>query len=267
MSQQEVRKTALITGASSGIGYELARLFARDRYNLVLVARSADELGKLASQLTSDNGISVKVIPKDLSLSAAPQEIFDQIQKEGITIDILINNAGFGTYGTFSNTNLKDELEMMQVNMGSPTHLTKLFLPGMIARGQGRILNVASMGAFQPGPLIAVYCASKSYMLSFTEALAEELRGTGVTMTALCPGPVRTGFARRAKTEKTRAMMRSLLNEVWEAKDVAAIGYDGLMKGKTVVIPGKKYIFSSFIVRLVPRKLARWSAKKIMEES
>jgi short-subunit dehydrogenase len=260
-------KTALVTGASSGIGYELAKCFARDGYNLVLVARSADELKKIAAQLTSEYGISAKFIAKDLSVPASPQEIFDEVQSKGIAIDILINNAGFGTYGTFCNTNLKDELEMMQVNMVSPTHLTKLFLPGMLARGHGRVMNVASMAAFQPGPLLAVYCASKSYVLSFSEALAEELRGTGVTVTALCPGPVRTGFARRARTERTKAMMRGLFNRIWEPQDVAAVGYRGLMKGKTIVIPGKRYIVSAFIVRCLPRKLARKSARKIMEES
>ena len=260
-------KTVLVTGASGGIGYELAKLFARDGYNLVLVARNAGELGKIASQLTSEHGVSVKIIAKDLSSPASPQQIFDEVQADGIDIDILVNNAGFGTYGSFRDTNLKDELEMMQVNMVSPTHLTKLFLPGMISRGYGRIMNVSSMAAFQPGPLLAVYCASKSYVLSISEALAEELSGTGVTVTALCPGPVSTGFARRAKTERTKIMMRGLLNRVWEAKDVAAIGYHGLMKGKAVVIPGKRYIISTFIVRWVPRKLARKSAKKIMEQS
>jgi len=267
MSQQEENKTALITGASGGIGYELAKIFARDGYNLVLVARSADELHKIASQLTSEHGVSIKVIAKDLSDPVSPQKIFDEVQKDGIAIDILINNAGFGTYGTFCDTNLKDELEMVQVNMASPTHLTKLFLPGMIARGHGRIMNVASMAAFQPGPLLAVYCASKSYVLSFSEALAEELRGTGVTVTALCPGPVKTGFAKRAKTEQTKVMMRGLFNRIWEAEDVAAVGYHGLMRDKTIVIPGKRYIASAFIVRCVPRKLARRSARKIMEES
>lgn len=266
MSQPDDEKTALVTGASGGIGYELTKLFARDGYSLVLVARNAGELQKIAEQLKSEYGISVKIIPKDLASPDSPREIFDEIQADGISIDILVNNAGFGTYGPFPTTNLKDELEMIQVNMASPTHLTKLFLPSMIDRGHGRILNVSSMAAFQPGPLLAVYCASKSYVLSLSEALAEELKGTGVTVTALCPGPVSTGFARRAKTERTKVMMKGLLNRVWEAKDVAAIGYHGLMKGKTVVIPGKRYIISTFIVRWVPRKLVRKSAKKIMEE-
>ena len=260
-------KTALVTGASSGIGYELAKCFARDGYNLVLVARSADELQKIAAQLTSEHGVSAKVIVKDLSASTSPQEIFDEVQAEGIAIDILVNNAGFGTYGSFYETNLKNEIEMMQVNMVSPTHLTKLFLPGMIARGQGRILNVSSMGAFQPGPLIAVYCATKNYVLSFSEALAEELSGTGVTVTALCPGPVRTGFAKRAKTERTKAMIRGLFNRIWEPEDVAAVGYHGLMKGKTIVIPGKRYIIAAFLVRCLPRKMTRKAARMIMEES
>ena len=267
MSKPREGKTALITGASGGIGYELAKLFVRNGYNLVLVARNAGELCKIASHLTSEHGVSVKVIAKDLSDPVSPREIFDETKANGIDIDILVNNAGFGTYGNFCDTNLKDELEMVQVNVAAPTHLTKLFLPGMISRGHGRIMNVSSMGAFQPGPLISVYCASKSYVMSLSEALAEELSGTGVTVTALCPGPVRTGFARRAKTEKTKVMMRGPFNRIWEADDVAAVGYNGLMRGKTVVIPGKRYILSSFIVRFVPRKLARMSARKIMEES
>jgi short-subunit dehydrogenase len=267
MSQPDKRKTALITGASGGIGYELAKLFARDGYNLVLVARSSDELHKIAAQLTSEHDISVKVITKDLSVTTSPNEIFDEVQADGVAIDILVNNAGFGTYGSFSETSIKDELEMMQVNMVSPTHLTKLFLPGMISRGQGRILNVSSMGAFQPGPLIAVYCATKNYVLSISEALAEELSGTGVTVTALCPGPVRTGFARRARTEHTKAMMHGLFNRIWEPEDVAAVGYHGLMKGKTIVIPGKRYIVSAFIVRCLPRKMARRAARIIMEDT
>ena len=260
-------KTALITGASGGIGCELSKLFARDGYRLVLVARNAGDLGKTASLLTSEYGITVKVISKDLSLPASPQEIFEEVQSDGIIIDILVNNAGFGAYGSFRDTDLNEELEMMQVNMVSSTHLTKLFLPGMISRGHGRILNLSSMAAFQPGPLMSVYCASKSYILSFSEALAEELKGTGITVTALCPGPVHTGFARRAKTDRSKVMRRSLFNRIWEADDVAAVGYDGLMKGKAVVIPGKRYIASSFITRVVPRRIARWSAKKIMEES
>ncbi len=260
-------KTALVTGASSGIGYELAKCFARDGYNLVLVARSADELQKISAQLTSEYGVSAKVIVKDLSASTSPQKIFEEVQAEGIAIDILVNNAGFGTYGSFSETSIKDELEMMQVNMVSPTHLTKLFLPGMIAGGQGRILNVSSMGAFQPGPFIAVYCATKNYVLSVSEALAEELIGTGVTVTALCPGPVRTGFAKRARTERTKAMIRGLFNRIWEPEDVAAVGYHGLMKGKTIVIPGKRYIIAAFLVRCLPRKMTRRAARMIMKES
>ena len=267
MSKTGEGKTALITGASSGIGHELARIFARNGYSLVLVARNTGELHKIASQLTSEYGLSVKIISKYLSSPDSPREIFDNIQADSIAIDILVNNAGFGTYGAFCDTNLKDEMEMVQVNMAAPTHFTKLFLPAMIARGYGRIMNVSSMAAFQPGPLIAVYCASKSYVLSFSEALSEELRDTGVTVTALCPGPVRTGFARRAKTESTKVMMRSPFNRIWEAEDVAAVGYHGLMRGKTVVIPGKRYIASAFIVRCVPRKIARMSARKIMEES
>jgi short-subunit dehydrogenase len=257
-------KTALITGASGDIGHELAKLFARDGYNLVLVARSADKLREIATQLASEYGVSVKAIPKDLSVPMSPQEIFEAVTAEGIIVDILVNNAGFGTYGPFAQTKLSDELEMMQVNMASLTHMTKLFLPGMIARGRGRIMNVASMGAFQPGPLIAVYCATKAYVLSLSEALAEELKGSPVTVTALCPGPVRTGFARRARTEGTKVMRGGLLSRVWEAEDVAARGYRGMMKGKTIVIPGKRYRMAAFLVRILPRKVTARLARITM---
>jgi len=267
MSKPGDGKTALLTGASGGIGYELAKLFARDSYNVVLVARSGERLREIAARLTSEYGASVKVIPKDLSVGTSPQEIFEEVQAEGISLDILVNNAGFGAHGPFSETNLGDELEMMQVNMVSLTHLTKLFLPGMLSRRQGRIMNVASMGAFQPGPLIAVYCASKAYVLSLSEALAEELRGSGVTMTVLCPGPVRTGFASRAQTEGTKVMKGGLLTKVWEADDVAACGYRGLMKGKTIVIPGKRYRMAALLVRVLPRKMTTRFARMTMDEA
>ena len=260
-------KYAIVTGASCGIGYELAKILAKDGKNIVVIARGRDKLEDLKREIENKHGTKVKVLAKDLADPKAPPEIFSELEKEKIYVDVLVNNAGFGTYGTFSNTNLKDDLEMMQVNMVSPTHLTKLFLPGMIARGQGRILNVASMAAFQPGPRMTVYCASKSYVLSFSEALAEELRGTGVTVTALCPGPVRTGFAKRARTERTKAMIRGLFNRIWEPEDVAAVGYHGLMKGKTIVIPGKRYKIAIILVRLLPRKLTTRAARMLMEES
>ena len=194
MEITEKAKTVLITGASSGIGYELTKLFARDRYNLVLVARSESKLQQIASELTQQFGVTVKFITKDLALSTSPIEIWQELQTEGIAIDILVNNAGFATYGLFTETELQAELNMMQLNMATLTHLTKLFLQEMFPRKTGKILNIASTAAFQPGPLMAVYYATKAYVLSFSEALANELQGTGITVTVLCPGPTASGF-------------------------------------------------------------------------
>ena len=256
------RKTALITGASTGIGYEFTKLFARDGYNLVLVARSEQQLHKLADELQEKHGIAVKVIAKDLSNANAPDEIFVELQQEGMTVDVLVNNAGFATYGKFTEIDLNAELQEMQVNMVALTHLTKLFLPDMLKKGWGKILNVSSTAAFQAGPLMAVYYATKAYVLSFSEALAEELRGTGVTVTVLCPGPTESGFQRRANMEDSR-LFRG--NKVADAATVARIGYRGLMTNKTVVIPGLRNKLLAESVRFIPRKVAARVAK-IMQE-
>ncbi|HZC76160.1 MAG TPA: SDR family oxidoreductase, partial [Ktedonobacterales bacterium] len=194
-------ETALVTGASSGIGEELARLFARDGYDLVLVARGKTQLEALAAELRQRHGVSLTVLATDLAQPAAAQAIYDELTRAGITVDVLVNNAGYATYGSFTEIPAETELAMLQVNMAALTHLCKLFLPPMVRRGSGRVLNVASTAAFQPGPLMAAYYASKAYVLSLSEALANELRGTGVTVTALCPGPTRSGFQSRAKME------------------------------------------------------------------
>lgn len=258
------RKTALITGASSGIGYEFTKLFARDGYNLVLVARSEQQLQKLADELREKHGIAVEVIAKDLSNANTPDEIFAELQQESLTVDALVNNAGFATYGKFSEIDLNAELQEMQVNMVTLTHLTKLFLPGMLKKGWGKILNVASTAAFQPGPLMAVYYATKAYVLSFSEALAEELRGTGVTVTALCPGPTQSGFQKRANMEDSR-LFRG--RKVADAATVARIGYRGLMTNKTVVIPGLRNKVLAESVRFVPRKVATRVAGNMQERT
>src|SRR5919201_510439 len=194
------QKTALITGASSGIGYELTQLFARDGYDLVLLARSQARLAQVADDLQHRYGVAVRVLAYDLAQPTAPTQIVAQLQQEDLAIEALVNNAGFATYGPFVATDLATELEMIQVNVVALTQLTKLLLPGMLQRRSGRILNVASTAAFQPGPLTAVYSATKAYVLSFSEALANEVRGSGVRVTALCPGPTRSGFQRRAPT-------------------------------------------------------------------
>jgi short-subunit dehydrogenase len=245
------RKTALITGASSGIGHELTQLFAHDGYNLVLVARNQKQLTQMADKLKEKYGVSVKVISKDLSLASAPEEILTELEQESIEIDALVNNAGFAAYGLFSETDLGAELQMMQVNMGTLTHLTKLFLPGMLKKRRGKILHVASTAAFQPGPLMAVYYATKAYVLSFSQALAEELHGTGVNVTALCPGPTASGFQKRAHMEDSKLFS----GQIMDAQTVARVGYRGLMTNKTVVIPGLRNKLLVELVRFTPREM------------
>src|SRR5881398_2071290 len=204
MANKKENKTALITGASGGIGYELAKLFARDKYNLILVSRSKQKLQQRAEELRKLGSPFVTVHWFDLAELDAPDKLFQRTERGNIQVDILVNNAGYGVRGAFAKTNLDDKLEMMQLNMVALTHLTKLYLPQMISRGQGRIMQVASTAAFQPGPFMAVYYATKAYVLSFSEALYEELRGTGVTVTALCPGATATGFFDRADMTSTK---------------------------------------------------------------
>ena len=257
----DYRKTALITGASSGIGYELTKLFAHDGYNLILVARNHKQLMQVADELKEKHGVSVKVISKDLSMASAPEEIFRELEQEAIEIDALVNNAGFATYGLFSETDLDAELQMMQVNMVTLTHLTKLLLPGMLQKRTGKILNVASTAAFQPGPLMANYYATKAYVLSFSEALADELRGTGVNVTALCPGATESGFQKRANMQDSKLFTGKIL----DAQTVARIGYRGLMTNKTVVIPGLRNKILVESVRFFPRKIVRRVVRNMQE--
>lgn len=244
-------RTVLITGASSGIGYELAKLFARDGYDLVLVARSRTTLEAVAKELYQIHAKNVKPIAIDLSESGSVDMLITDLQERKIHIDILVNNAGFGVYGFFTATSAQAERAMIELNMGAVTHLSKALLPGMLTRGEGKILNVASTAAFQPGPLMAVYYATKAYVLSFSEALSNELRGTGVNVCVLCPGPTRSGFMKRAAMERSRLFCFGVMN----AAVVARIGYQGLMAGKTVIIPGFKNGLLAFGVRFMPRKL------------
>jgi short-subunit dehydrogenase len=254
-------RCALITGASTGIGYEFSKLLARDGYHVVLVARSEQRLAKVAQELRQSSGASVTILPKDLALPQAPQELYDQLQQQQVAVDILVNNAGFGSHGRFAEADLATQLSMMQVNMGALTHLTRLCLPGMIRRGWGRILNMSSTAAFQPGPLMAVYYASKAYVLSFSEALANEVRGTGVTVTVLCPGPTRTNFQNRAGVGDT-LLVRS---GVADAASVARAGYRGLMDGTPLVIPGFRNRLLAFLVRLTPRSVVTQVVRAIQE--
>lgn len=262
-AQPSVRtRTALITGATSGIGYELSKLFARDGYDLVLVARDGQKLNHVADELRTRYGINVKIISKDLSGRTAAEAVFDELHKQSIRIDVLVNNAGYALHGPFRETDLGSELGMMQINMESPTQLTKLLLGPMIKRGEGKILNVASTASFHPGPWMAVYYATKAYILSFSEALANELQETGVTVTALCPGPTKTRFQERAGIE---AMKRYGGWRVLDAETVARVGYRGMMEGRTVVVPGLFNKLLVFTVRLGPRNLVTRIARRLQE--
>lgn len=254
-------QTALITGASAGIGHELAKLFARDGYRLVLVARRKVAMEKLAEELRKLGSPGVTVIVKDLSLLEAPDQLFAETQKAGIHVDVLVNNAGFGGNGAFAKTNLDDELDMMQLNMVALTHLTKLYLPAMLARKHGKIVNIASTAAFQPGPFMAVYYATKAYVLSFSEAIYEELSGTGVTVTCVCPGATHTEFAKRARMEGSKLFKARAM----EAGKVAAMAYKGIQRGKPLVITGFANWLGTQLVRIGPRSTVRKAVRKIQE--
>jgi short-subunit dehydrogenase len=247
------RPNALITGASSGIGLELARLAAADGHNVVLVARSANRLNTLAHELRGTHNIECIAFPSDLTKSNAPLQLIQALDAQGITVDVLINNAGFGDRGSVVSLGLQRQLDMVQVNTTAVTALTRLILPGMIKRKRGAILNVASTAAFQAGPNMTVYYATKAYVLHFSEGLCEELNGTGVTTTCLCPGPTVTGFAREANIENSRLFRLWPMN----AKEVAQAGWTGLKNGKAIVIPGFKNRLTAFSTRLSPRSLAR----------
>ncbi len=246
-------KTVLITGASGGIGYELAKVFARNRYNLILVARSLDKLQRIQTELALSDDIRVDIISQDLSQSESPVALFEQIQQQGLTVDVLVNNAGFGDYGPFAESDWSRQNALLQLNIVSLTHLTRLFLPLMQQRGAGKILNVASTAAFQPGPFMAAYYASKSYVMSFTEALAHEMEGTGVTATVLCPGPTRgTDFQTRANLGDVDFFKQLKLPM---AAEVAQFGYDALNRGQVLAIHGLFNRLLVFTNRLMPRRV------------
>jgi uncharacterized protein len=244
-------KTALVTGASEGIGLELARVFAADGWGLVLVARGEERLDAAAGELRS-RGASVTTIAVDLAEDGAAQTLHDAVAAAGIRIDALVNNAGIATHGRFTEIADDDDLGMLHLNVVAPTHLTKLYARDMVARGEGNILMVASTSAFQPGPYMAAYYATKSYVLSLAEALEVELRGTGVKVTALCPGATHTGFTRRAKmTGETRLFRYNAM----DPKDVARAGYRGMLAGRLIVVPGLLNNLLAFVVRISPRKI------------
>ena len=246
-------ETVLITGASSGIGLELARCFAAEGCRLVLLARKRSALQALADELRTVHKTQSEILPADLAEPRAPARIFEQLQSTGTKLDVLVNNAGFGAQGLFAELPLDRQLAILQVNIAALTCLTRLFLPGMLERRQGGVLNVASTAGFQPGPGMAVYYATKAYVLSFSEALSEELAGTGVTISALCPGPTDTNFAAAANARFSHRFKKSAMS----AKSVAEIGHRAFRSGQAVAIAGLRNQLLAFSVRLAPRSMVR----------
>lgn len=261
---KQEKYTALVTGASSGIGLELARVIAKDGHDLVLVARSADKLNELSVSLANEYGAKVTVIAKDLSKPGVVQEICTQLQRENIHIDMLVNNAGFGSFGAFHETSWAVEKQMIDVNITALTELTRIFLPAMVNKSYGRVMNVASTAAFQPGPFMAVYFATKAYVLSFSEAIANELKGTGVTVTALCPGATESGFMKAAAMEDSKLFKGK---KIPTSLDVAEYGYKAMMKGKTVAIHGTMNYILSNAARFAPRNMVTSIARMMVERA
>jgi len=256
-------KTALITGASSGIGYEFAKLLAKECDVLVLVSRRQERLLDVKRELENSAPVSVKIIVKDLSQPGAVEDIYRELEREKISVDVLINNAGVGHLGAFAGTDWRRDSDMIAINITALTLMTKLFVKGMVERKKGKIMNVASTAAFQPGPLMSVYYASKAYVLSFSEAIAYELQGTGVTVTALCPGPTDTDFAKAADMEQSKLFR---IKPPASASNVARYGYDAMIKGKTVAIPGVINKITTFSVRISPRKLLPLIVSRLHEK-
>lgn len=244
--------TALITGASSGIGLELAKLFAADGHHLVLVARSEGKLQELATQLQQQYNISVHILAKDLSDYHTAQAIFDWCNSKGIAVDFLVNNAGFGDFGFFVESDWDKQEQMINLNITVLTYLTRLFLPGMVQRKSGKVLNVASTAAFQPGPTMSVYYATKAYVLHFSEAIANELSGSGVTVTALCPGAFESGFQAAAAMEESKLVKGKKLPTSLE---IASYAYRQMQKGARVAIPGLMNKIMANSIRFTPRGL------------
>lgn len=254
---ESAAKTALVTGASEGLGRDLAELFARDGHRLILVARNEARLTELAATLREKFRVEARVIVQDLSLPDASQQVVDRLQ--GAEIEFLVNNAGFGTIGRFARADLQTQLSILQVNVVALTHLTRLILPEMLKRRSGRIMNMASVAAYLPGPGMAVYYASKAYVLSFSEALSGEVNGSGVTVTAVCPGPTKTEFQNRAGIGESPLFKRGVMTSA----EVARIGYDGMMRGKRVVVTGFSNWFSVAGMKFVPRRLTAAVARKL----
>ena len=259
-----MKHAALITGASNGIGLELARIHAKRGGDLVLVARSQDKLNQLADELRAQyDGIQITVIAQDLTMPQAAQSVFAQTEQLGIQVDILINNAGFGGHGRFFERELAKEQQMIQLNITALTELTHLYLQGMVARRRGKILNVSSTASFMPGPLQAVYYATKAYVTSFSQAVAEEVREFGITATALCPGAVATDFVAAGDLQGVGAWKNAK-----SAQSVAEYGYRAMEKGELVAFNEGKLKFAlEWVIPLLPRKTVLKMSRMAMEKS
>lgn len=246
------RSCVLITGATTGIGYELAKLYAKDENNLILVARDEERLKEVKDELEFYN-IKVYTIALDLSEDNSCEKVLDFVNKKNLSVDILINNAGMGSFGYLSEIEMESELKLIDVNIRALTELTKIFLPSMIEHGEGAIMNVASTAAFCAGPKMATYYASKSYVLNFTEALYEELKGSEIKVSCLCPGPVKTNFQEKSGIKKKESAKKALMTP----KDVAKVAYKDFKKGKLIIIPGFKNKLIITLNKLIPRSLSR----------
>jgi short-subunit dehydrogenase len=256
-------KTVLITGASSGIGLAFAKLFAQKGYDLVLISQNIKKLDKVKSDILKENhNIRITVIPKDLSQPSSAEEIYHIIKDNSIKIDVLVNNAGVQIYGCFHDIEMEKTEQLMYLNMNTLVKMTRLFITDMINNGEGKILNVGSTGSFQPCPLNAVYCASKAFVLHFSEGIAEELKGTGITVTTLCPGATDTNFSTRGNMIGTKMFKGKLLGP----NKVAQIGYKALFKGRRIAITGLSNKLTAFSVKFTPRFLVTKIGMNIMKK-
>lgn len=246
------RSVALITGATTGIGYELAKLYAKDKINLILVARDDEKLREVKEELSLYD-IMVYTISLDLAEDNSCEKVLDFVNKNNLSVDILINNAGMGSFGYLSEIEMEKELKLIDVNIRALTEITKMFLPIMIDHGEGAIMNVASTAAFCAGPKMATYYASKAYVLNFTEALYEELRNTEIKVSCLCPGPVKTSFQEKSGIRKSEAAKKALMT----AKEVAKVAYKDFNKGKLIIVPGFKNKVIILLNKFIPRSLSR----------
>jgi len=262
MMEQLQGKWALVTGASSGIGVDIAKILAGAGCHLVLVARRMERLESLQRTIKIQHDVRIELIPMDLAADDSAQRLYEQVEALNLAIDVLINNAGVGLFGAFIATDWKTEKNMLMLDMINLVHLTKLFVPSMQARGSGYVLNVSSIGAYQPSPYYASYAAAKSFVLMFSEAINYELRKSGVKVTALSPGVTATEFLQTAGQQKLSLFQKLT---IMKSDKVAQIGIDAMLKGKPSVVAGRMNAINTFMIRLMPRKLSTWLAAMAMK--